>query len=572
MPKLFLLFGPKRKMKCSRNVQAVLFDYKNLFMRITNREFILQEKFKSIFEQGESPSVEEAMEITESSLNTELEEGLEELNCWLAKAEDELDACPAMAPLPKMQDGLSKFKAILKEVDGERDKLSSINNSLEDSPSPMTDKLKKVNERWERIVEALSKRVTDIEKCIEKQRQFEEETSGLRSWLGEVEVFLEAEEAAVGDIETLQAQLEQSNALQDDIETLKSNVISIGVTAQHFQSAGDLELKENVSSQLALLTDRWENAIAKAAQQNASLKDALQKSRKVWKEMEELNSWLDGTESEIPAISAIETTSELNTSLSLITKIKDNLDSKVDELEDLNGLDKKMMNVEKAQQCSELAQMLEDLNDRWRNLSAEINARHGLLSTCKENYENFRYFIFTSELSSAESKWLDQLEEKLEKSKLKITDAEEISAALYDLDEFLRSHSNALERAQKIGESLTSSGVMTVAVQSTIHNLSSRFDNLSSKAHEEQQRLEGGAEEAQDLERDYVSVLENLSSSLALLDQVPKEIQLSEIEKQLITHQEVLQKMQQRIEAYRSQGNTQAAQRLQDQLTHLVKY
>lgn len=70
-------------------------------------------------------------------------------------------------------------------------------------------------------------------------------------------------------------------ALQDDIETLKSNVISIGVTAQHFQSAGDLELKESVSSQLALLTDRWENAIAKAAQQNASLKDALQKSRKV---------------------------------------------------------------------------------------------------------------------------------------------------------------------------------------------------------------------------------------------------------------------------------------------------
>lgn len=81
--------------------------------RITNREFILQEKLKSIFEQGESPSVEEAMEITESSLNTELEEGLEELNCWLAKAEDQLDACPAMAPLPKMQDGLSKFKVLL---------------------------------------------------------------------------------------------------------------------------------------------------------------------------------------------------------------------------------------------------------------------------------------------------------------------------------------------------------------------------------------------------------------------------------------------------------------------------
>lgn len=67
----------------------------------------------------------------------------------------------------------------------------------------------------------------------------------------------------------------------------------------------------------------------------------------VWKELEELNSWLDGTESEIPAISAIETTSELNTSLSLITKIKDNLDSKVDELEDLNRLGNRFL-----QNCS----------------------------------------------------------------------------------------------------------------------------------------------------------------------------------------------------------------------------
>ena len=41
--------------------------------------------------------------------------------------------------------------------------------------------------------------------------QYEEEYSGLQSWLGEVETFLEAEEAAIGDIETLNAQLEQSN-------------------------------------------------------------------------------------------------------------------------------------------------------------------------------------------------------------------------------------------------------------------------------------------------------------------------------------------------------------------------
>ena len=46
---------------------------------------------------------------------------------------------------------------------------------------------------------------------MEKLDQLEEESSGLQSWLGEVETFLEAEDTALGDVETLQAQLEQSN-------------------------------------------------------------------------------------------------------------------------------------------------------------------------------------------------------------------------------------------------------------------------------------------------------------------------------------------------------------------------
>lgn len=47
---------------------------------------------------------------------------------------------------------------------------------------------------------------------IELLRQFRDEMEGLNSWLQEVEAFLQAEEdLPVGDIETLEAQLEQSN-------------------------------------------------------------------------------------------------------------------------------------------------------------------------------------------------------------------------------------------------------------------------------------------------------------------------------------------------------------------------
>lgn len=47
---------------------------------------------------------------------------------------------------------------------------------------------------------------------IELLHQFRDEMEGLNSWLQDVEAFLQAEEdLPVGDIEMLEAQLEQSN-------------------------------------------------------------------------------------------------------------------------------------------------------------------------------------------------------------------------------------------------------------------------------------------------------------------------------------------------------------------------
>ena len=52
----------------------------------------------------------------------------------------------------------------------------------------------------------------------------------------EVDVFLVAEDPAVGDHVTLEAQLKESNALQDDIATLNPNVETINETGQQLLS------------------------------------------------------------------------------------------------------------------------------------------------------------------------------------------------------------------------------------------------------------------------------------------------------------------------------------------------
>ena len=67
-------------------------------------------------------------------------------------------------------------------------------------------------------------------------RQFEEEVEGISRWMQEVDVFLVAEDPAVGDRATLEAQLKESNALQDDIATLNPNVETINETGQQLLS------------------------------------------------------------------------------------------------------------------------------------------------------------------------------------------------------------------------------------------------------------------------------------------------------------------------------------------------
>lgn len=86
----------------------------------------------------------------------------------------------------------------------------------------------------------------------------QDEVDGLNSWMKEVDVFLNAEEAAVGDIETLSAQLEQSNALQEDIETLQPNVDNINKSARELLEKAAPDYSFKLKTQLTDLNEKWE--------------------------------------------------------------------------------------------------------------------------------------------------------------------------------------------------------------------------------------------------------------------------------------------------------------------------
>ena len=53
---------------------------------------------------------------------------------------------------------------MLENVDKERLKLSSINESLKEDSDPLASKVQELNEKWSNIVDRLTTRTTEIEK------------------------------------------------------------------------------------------------------------------------------------------------------------------------------------------------------------------------------------------------------------------------------------------------------------------------------------------------------------------------------------------------------------------------
>ncbi|CAL4069884.1 unnamed protein product, partial [Meganyctiphanes norvegica] len=406
--------------------------------------------------------------------------------------------------------------------------------------------------------------------AIECLRQYGDEVTGLRSWLSEVETFIKAEEAALGDLETLEAQLEQSNALQDDILTLQSNFTNVSTTAQKLIKEGDEDLKKEVEDQLKELESRWKTVTEQAKIQNKSLKDALSRSQKVTVDIQKFNTWLDEVEKKIPSNAPIETSGDLSNTINVFNNLRSEINDHSETFKILNETGDEMLQAENPATHDDLAKQFTQLNGRWTEVVSQIDSRYKTLTTAQEQYDEFK------KLCTEETSWLDQLEQKLEKSSKSAADAEEISEALDELEIFLHSHSeDRLDSVRSLAENLVREGVMTVAVQNSTHTLTSRFNNLSSQASEQQQRLEGGVQEAQAWEREYVSVLDYLQHTDMMLTQAftdpTVQIEALQVQGELLIQQEMLKKMTDQVELYRNQGKTEAALRLQDQISHLNK-
>ncbi|KAK7085433.1 hypothetical protein SK128_001326, partial [Halocaridina rubra] len=494
---------------------------------VTNWEILLQrlvEYKESLSAQPVevSPATVEVAQVSETPVTNPPPESLlkavEASREWLRSLETAIASKCSVTSLPEMQDVLMKLKDLSQKVETEKGNMAYINDACKaiqnEGNVEIVDSVTKLNNQWDATTQDLETQLKRIETMIEKQKQYTDEINGLKSWLAEVDVFLQAEEAALGDIETLEAQLEQSNALQDDIATLQNNFSNISTTGSQLMEQGNKELKELIEGQLEELTSRWDIVTDQARVQNKSLKEALAKSQKVHADIEKLNAWLEGVEKRIPSSLTTDKEEELNAAIETFSRLREDISKHSEDFRSLNNIGDEMLQLDSAATHEELARQFTQLNGRWTDVVSQIDSKYKMLTTAAHQYEDFKKYC------AQEKDWLDQLQAGLEKSTKSAADAEEISEALDELEIFLHSHNEQrLEQIRNLAECLAQEGCLSDAVQKATQNFTERFNTLNAQATEQQSGLEGRVQEAQAWEREYISVLDYLAQCDLLLTQ-----------------------------------------------------
>ncbi|XP_025099305.1 dystrophin-like isoform X11 [Pomacea canaliculata] len=175
------------------------------------------------------------------------------LRKWLSDMESAVGSEKLhVASVSSMENQLKMYKELQRDIEDHTASQEYINKagreliarSLPDKAGCLEQDLSSVNSRWQTVTTMIEQRQARLDKAIKQMKEYQTQQEGLTKWMDEMDVFLHAEDPAVGDIPALQAQLQESKGVQEDIKTLQLNVRSINSIAESFMDEAEPQFRE----------------------------------------------------------------------------------------------------------------------------------------------------------------------------------------------------------------------------------------------------------------------------------------------------------------------------------------
>ncbi|XP_075446382.1 dystrophin isoform X4 [Ascaphus truei] len=480
---------------------------------------------------------------------------------WIQQSETKL-AIPqvTVTECEIMEHRLRELKALQSSLHEHQTDMNYLRKTAEELSSKATADVKQkywseielAQNRWKKLSNQLVGQCQNLEELLSKLKQFQNDIKTLKKWMAEVDVFLNEEWPALGDSKALEKQLEQCNALVNDIQTIQPSLNSVNDVGQKLVSKAEPHYSTKLKDDLKNLNEQWDHICKQAYAKKAALKGGLDKTVSLRKDLSEMQEWISQAEEEyLERDFEYKTSEELQNALEELKVAREEAAQKEVKVKLLTESVSNFIARAPPAAHEGLKKDLDVLVTNYERLCSRLNGK------CETLEEVWSCWCELLSYLEAENKWLDEVDAKLKATQNIKGGAEEISETLDSLEKFMRHPEDNRNQIKELAQTLTDGGVLDELINEKLESFNTRWEELNQEAVRRQKVLEQSIQSAQETDKAIRLIQESLGSTDRQLTayitdrvdaaQVPQEAQ--KMQSDLMSHEISLEEMKKRNQA-----------------------
>ncbi|XP_069712839.1 nesprin-2 [Phaenicophaeus curvirostris] len=297
--------------------------------------------------------------------------------------------------------------------------------SNESRVAEIDDKLNKINDRWQHLLDAIGARVKKLKETLAFIQLLDKNMSNLRTWLARIES--ELSKPVVYDIcddQEIQKRLAEQQDLQRDIEQQTERVESVFNICEVLLHDSDACANEtecdSIQQTRRSLDRRWRNICAMSMERRMKIEETWRLWQRFLDDYSRFEDWLKSSE----VIAARPNSSEVlythaKEELKKFEAFQRHIHERLTQLELINKQYRRLARENRTDSASKLKQMVHEGNQRWDNLQKRVAAilrRLKHFTNRRDEFEGTRESIVV---------WLTEMD-------LQLTNVEHFSKSNFD--------------------------------------------------------------------------------------------------------------------------------------------
>uniref|UniRef100_W4VR42 Putative short stop n=1 Tax=Corethrella appendiculata TaxID=1370023 RepID=W4VR42_9DIPT len=428
----------------------------------------------------------------------------------LANTADQINqADPISAHPPRIRDQIEDNQAIIEDIEKRTEAYATVKraaseviakagNQNDPAVRDIKKKLEKLNNLWNDVQKATSKRRTSLDEALAMSTKFWKELQSIMETLKELQETLQTQEPPAAQPQAIQKQQVALQEIRQEIDHTKPDVEQVRRTGNNLMSLCGEPDKPEVKKHIEDLDSAWDNITALYAKREENLIDAMEKAMEFHETLQNLLNFLNKAEDRFQKLGPLGSDIDaVKKQIEQLKHFKDDVDPHMVEVEALNRQAIELTERTSTEQATAIREPLNAVNRRWENLLKGLVERQKQLEHALLHLGQFQHAL--NELLV----WISKTDGTLNQLKPIPGDSQLLEVELAKLKVLandIHAHQSSVDTLNDAGRKLIENdrgSLEASTTQDKLKQLNKQWRDLLQKAADRQHELEESLREAQ---------------------------------------------------------------------------